>query len=376
MSTRLTLLVDDAVPYARQAFAPLGDVHLLPGRAIDTAAVKAADAMVIRSRTRVNEALLAGSRVRFVASTVVGLDHVDQDYLRDAGIGFYSAQGCNANSVAEYVITALLVLAQRRGWTLAGRRLAVIGVGNVGRRVAAKARGLGLQVLESDPPRAEREPGFHSTPLDACLQADIITLHTPLTDAGPHPSRNLLDAERLQALQPHAVVVNAARGGILDEDALLQQPLGGRIIDCWQNEPDIDTRLLRAGDIVTPHIAGHSLDAKVNGTRMAHAALCRAFDVAHTLDLEPLLPVPTPTVIELNAAGKTDEEILHAAVCGCYPLWRDDADLRREGAAGFEALRRQYPVRREWPHHRIRLRNAPANLTAKLEALGFLVEAL
>ena len=370
----LHIVADDAIPYAREAFEPLGELQLLPGREITPERVRSADVLLVRSRTRVDERLLAGSRVRFVGSTVAGLDHVDQTYLARAGIRFYSAQGCNANSVSEYVTAALVTLAAEQGFSLRGRRIAVIGVGHVGSRVAAKAKALGMEPLLNDPPRAEREPGFPHVPLAECLEADIVTLHTPLTDHGAHPTRHLLDANRVRALGADTILVNAARGGIVDETAWAGQPLRASVVDCWKNEPDIDPALLARADIATPHIAGHSLDAKVNGTRMALDALCRFLGADCDLDLEQLMPAPSPERIELDAHDMDETRALHQIIRQAYPIRQDDAALRQDIdrlSGYFEDLRRNYPVRREWPHHQVAVTGADESLRATLAGLGF-----
>ncbi len=372
----MRIIADDAIPYAREAFGPFGELELLPGRQIDRATVADADVLLVRSRTRVDAELLAGSRVRFVGSTVAGLDHVDQDWLADSGVHFYSAQGCNANSVAEYLTAALVTLAVDKGLPIEGRRLAVIGVGHVGRQVAARARALGLEVWQHDPPRAAREPGFPHRSLEACLEADALTLHVPLEHGGPHPTAGLIDARRLAALAPHGVLINAARGGVVDETAWREAGLAGSVVDCWNDEPRIDTGLLDAADIATPHIAGHSLDAKVNGTRMAFDALCRFFGIERALDLEALMPDPRPATVTLDPTGLEFAEALDRVIRPCFDLRADDRRLRAAGdpAGAFEDLRRNYPVRREWHHHRVRLLAPAPRLARALAGLGFVVE--
>ncbi len=348
------IVVDDAVPEAESLFGDLGEVILLPGRAIDDTTVREADALIVRSRTRVNAALLTGSRVQFVGSTVVGLDHVDRSWLNEAGIHFYSAQGCNAVAVAEYVIANLLRWACERNMTLAGRTLAIIGVGHVGEQVRRRAEALGLRLQLNDPPRAAREPAFPHTPLETCLrEADFITLHTPLTDDGPYPTCHLLNRSNMDLIQPHAVLINAARGGIVEESAWLETDTAADIIDCWENEPHINPALFRRAWLATPHIAGHSLDAKLRGGVMVSQAL-RRFWQAPLLDEAAIfarLPAPGP----LTRPAADDPACLLADLCrqahdfsldqrALEPV-DDDLPMR------FEHWRRHYPPRREWHAH-------------------------
>ncbi|SIO09273.1 4-phosphoerythronate dehydrogenase [Sulfurivirga caldicuralii] len=346
------IVIDDAVPHAETLFGDLGECTLLPGRAIDAEAVKEADALIVRSRTQVNASLLAGSRVRFVGSTVVGLDHVDQPWLRQAGIHFFSAQGCNSVAVAEYVIFALLDWAHRHGTTLRGRTLGIIGVGHVGREVLKRAEALGLRCLLNDPPRAEREADFPHTPLETLLpQVDLLTVHTPLITTGTHPTHHLLNAERLARVPPQTLIINAARGGIIDETAWLEHP-GDKVVDCWENEPQINAALLSAAQLATPHIAGHSLDAKLRGGVMASNALRRflGLPVLEADVVDGCLP-PAPPPLRAPAACQ-GEALLHWAVQQAYDFYQDDAQLRQpnieETHAHFEYYRRHYPPRREW----------------------------
>jgi erythronate-4-phosphate dehydrogenase len=367
----MKIVADPNIPFVREAFAPLGKITLLPGRQINAAAVRDADLLLIRSVTPVNAALLDHSRVQFVATATIGTDHVDEPYLARRGIGFASAAGSNANSVAEYVIAALLELADRHRFRLRDKTLGVIGVGHVGSKVVRYARALGLRVLENDPPRqrAEHLPAFVS--LDRVLtEADLVTLHVPL-DA---TTRHLLHRDNLEKF----MLLNTARGAVVDNRALLKaldaDRLPAVVLDVWENEPDISPELLDVVDLGTPHIAGYSFDGKVAGTRMIYAAACRHLGVP--AQWQPALPAPAePVLTEVVPDGANDETLLRQVIRRVYDIRADDRRLRSNVRA-FDRWRADYPVRREFYNYRLRLRGARAELRAKFAALGFQLEEI
>ncbi len=376
------------MPFAREAFATLGEVLVKEERGIDAADVRDADILAVRSTTRVDQALLAGSRVRFVGTATIGTDHMDIPWLEQQGIAWCFAPGCNANSVAEYVTAALLVLAHRHGLTLAGRTIGVIGVGNVGSRVAGKARALGLRVLENDPPRqraAEAEGRPHAfVPLERLLaESDIVTLHVPLTRGGPDPTWQLANAAFFARLRPGAVFINAARGAVVNSDALLTAAAAGRVahtvLDTWEGEPALRLDVLERVDLGTPHIAGHSFEGKAFGTVMVYEAACRFLGQTPAWRIDPFWPAPPVPVCSVAAAGRTDEQVLGEAVRAVYDIQADDRRLREAGAAPagaaahFDGLRKRYPMRREFRFTRLELPGASAALRAQAAALGFAV---
>ncbi|MCF6298803.1 MAG: 4-phosphoerythronate dehydrogenase [Thiomicrorhabdus sp.] len=379
MIPQKTLIIDDAIPYAHEIFSHLGKVITLPGKSIDAQALRHADALIVRSRTQVNQALLEHSTVQFVGSTVVGLDHIDQTYLKQRDIIFYSAQGCNANSVAEFIITALFDLAEQFEFNLFEKTLGIVGVGHVGSLVHQKAKALGITCLLNDPPRARKEAcsnnnteggGFIS--LDECLTADIITFHTPLTTTGEHATLDLLSAERLKQIQPHQIIINAARGGVINEAAWSQTQTRANVIDCWENEPYISEALYQTAYLATPHIAGHSLDAKVAGSEMVYHALCNAWKIAPKDDWKKFLP-PPPTTIPLTPQ-KSLQTTLHQLFTQTHNLHNDDHAIRAENMKEvhqkYEHYRRNFPIYREWHNHTVQTNNNPT-LRQRLESLNF-----
>ncbi|MEA1989360.1 MAG: 4-phosphoerythronate dehydrogenase [Pseudomonadota bacterium] len=371
-----TIIIDDAVPYAEAIFSHLGNVTTLPGKSINAQTVKNADALIVRSRTQVNAELLDGSTISYVGSTVVGLDHIDQEYLKNNNIHFYSAQGCNANSVAEYIVTVLFELAEKFDFNLTDKTLGIIGVGNVGQKVYNKAKLLGITCLLNDPPRLEKEPGLVSSDnyvdLDQCLTADIITVHTPLTRNGKHPSYNLISADKLKQIKPHQILINAARGGVINEQAWVETKTKANIIDCWENEPEINESLYQSAYLATPHIAGHSLEAKVAGSTMVYKDLCKTWNINTQNDWMGELPARPNiiTVSQTNSIQKALNEIFNKT----HNINVDDTAIRSNNILElhnkYEKYRRNFPIYREWDQHRIKKTNN-RKLNNLLESLDF-----
>jgi erythronate-4-phosphate dehydrogenase len=284
--------------------------------------------------------------------------------------------------VAQYFAAGLLVVAGRHGKELAGRTIGVVGVGNVGSRVCRVAQGLGLRVLKNDPPlaRATGDPSY--LPLDALLDADIVTLHVPLTDSGPDPTYHLFDRARLRALKRGALLVNTARGAVVEGaaflDALRTGHLVGAIVDTWEHEPTIETQLLLASTIGTPHVAGYSLDGKLNAARMVFEAISRHFGLNRRWYFEGELPAPRVDVLDVGELPQGAEPALRVAVTACYDIEADDAALRElaglpeeQRASHFRKLRSSYPVRREFSATRLRGTEKRPDVAEGLRRLGF-----
>jgi len=376
------IVVDANVPAAEACFSPLGEVVRLPGREIDARAVRDADALVVRSVTRVDEALVAGSRLRFVGTCTIGTDHVDQAALARQGIGFASAPGCNAEAVVDYVLASLLTLGERHGWRLAERRIGIVGVGNVGGRLLSRLTALGIECLACDPPRAEAEgaAGFHDLEalIDAC---DVLCLHTPLVREGPHATRHLLDARCLAELPPGTVLLNAGRGDCVDGQALRGRLAGPgditAVLDVWEGEPGIDPALRDLAAIATPHVAGYSLDGKLRGTHQVYQALCQRLGLPARMPLADLLPAPPLRRLELGG-GLAPEEALRLCMRAVYDVRRDHDGLLREQhrqglARGFDACRANYPLRREFSTLGVELGEGAGGLASLLAGAGFRV---
>ena len=379
----MRIVVDENIPFAQGAFAGLGEVALIQGRDATPETLREADLFLCRSVTRVDRALLEGSRVRFVGTATIGTDHVDQDYLRERGIAFASAPGSNANSVAEYVAAALLVLAERGGYELEGRTLGVVGVGNVGSRVVHKAEALGMQVLQNDPPLARQTGDPRFRPLEELLGADFLTFHVPLAREGEDATYHMADADFIGRLKPSAVLLNTSRGAVVDNaalcDALTRGRLSDAVLDVWEGEPEIDAELLSRVAIGTPHIAGYSFDGKVAATEMIYQAACKAIGAEPAWDASLVMPPPDCPRLEMDCEDEADEDVLRDAVLSIYDILADDAALRqmpREGTARrlfFDRLRKTYPQRREFHNTSLVLWGASQALRAKARGLGFKV---
>lgn len=370
------------MPFAKAAFSTIGEVTLLPGRAITREAVADARILAVRSVTKVNADLLDGTGVAFVGTATIGVDHIDEAYLERRGIGFASAPGSNANSVAEYIAAALLTLAERRGETLEVKTIGIVGCGNVGSRVAAKAEALGMEVLRNDPPLRRETGSDLYRPLEELFEADFITLHTPLTKEGRDATHHLAGEAFLPRMRPNATLLNTSRGAVADNRALARALAENRIrdavLDVWEGEPDIDFGLLDRAALGTPHIAGYSYDGKLNGTQMIYLAACRHFGIEPAFDMGDAAPAPAVPEIALSAEGKSDEDALREAVRALYRIEDDDARLRAAASlppeqrpARFDELRKTYPVRREFPNTRVACKGASERLLAKLRGLGF-----
>ena len=338
----MKVIVDDKIPFIREAIEQIADtVVYAPGKDFTPELIKDADALVIRTRTRCNRQLLEGSRVRFIATATIGFDHIDAEYCREAGIAWANAPGCNATSVGQYMQSSLLLLQQLRGMDLPHLTLGIVGAGNVGNCVAQVARELGMRVLLNDLPRQEREgaEGFCSLETLA-RECDLISFHVPLYREGKYKTFHLADQAFFNTLERRPVIINTSRGEVIETAALLQALNEGRvsdaIIDVWENEPNIDLRLLHKVFIGTPHIAGYSADGKANATRMSLDALCRFFHIDAHYHIEP--PAPPQPLIEAHD--------LTEASLAMYDPRRDDQALRLHPEL-FEKLRGDYPLRRE-----------------------------
>jgi len=388
----MRLLADENIPLLDPFFASFGEIRRLPGRGIDRAAVADADALLVRSVTRVDRALLEGSAVKFVGTCTIGTDHLDLDYFAEAGIAWSSAPGCNARGVVEYVLGALLALAERHGADLAGRTYGVVGAdlagrtygvvgaGQVGGRLVEVLRALGWNVLVCDPPRQAREGGDFVDLEEIVRRCDVISLHTPLTRDGADATWHLLGAERLAQLQPGCWLINASRGAVVDNAALKAHLQGGAalevVLDVWEGEPQVDVELAALCRLATPHIAGYSLDGKLRGTEQIYRAFCAWRGEPPQVSLAQLLP--PAWLSELVLHEQADPVWALATVCrAVYDPRLDDAAFRRslQGDAdqrrlGFDALRKHYPMRRELPELTVRVAGQAKRLRRQLAALG------
>ncbi len=382
----MKIVADSDIPLVKQLFSTIGDVILCSGREISLATITDADVLIVRTITTIDESLLQGSKVKIIASATSGVDHVDREYLNQRGIGFCYAPGCNARSVAEYVLSAVFVLASQNDFDLKEKRVGIIGCGHVGSQVMRFLQDLGIQCIVNDPPLKESVGGDFYHELDEVLAADIISLHVPLIESGPYKTRHLVDKIFLDQIKDNAILINTSRGQVIDEIALREFIGTGNdacvVLDVWDNEPLINLELLARVDIGTAHIAGYSMDGKLNATLMVYQAVCEYFNleigkglVEQSLDC---------TVTEISVMEfDNDIDAVQLSVMASYDVRSDSASLRqildvsKEQRAGFfDDLRSSYPTRREFHATRVSLPPAESAVMNNLSALGFNVVAI
>ena len=381
----MRVVVDKNNPLVEEAFRQFGEVQALATREITKESVRDADMIIIRSETKVTKDLLDGSKVKFVGTATIGTDHVDLEYLRSRGIGFASAPGSNANSVAEYFVAAALTLAKRKGFTLSGKTLGVVGVGNVGSKIARNARALGMNVLLNDPPLGRTTGNSSFVPLDSLMEADIVTLHVPLTKTGNDSTYHLFDSVRINKMKHGSILINTSRGAVVDggalKSALERKHLGGVLLDVWEGEPLIDIELLNMIDIGTSHIAGYSFDGKLAAVKMTYSAACKFFGQPESWAPGKFLPKPALNVAAVSPGVKHPEDSLRTIVSQCYDIEFDDRALRLIADASpedrrsfFARLRAEYRVRREFFTTVVEVPDSLPDLAGALKTIGFHVE--
>ncbi len=330
----MRVLIDKAIPFINGVLEPFAEVKYLDGKDFTREEVCIADALIIRTRTRCNQALLEGSKVQFIATATIGFDHIDLDYCHRHDIAVTTSAGCNARGVLQWVAAALSLLAKHEDFRPEERVLGIVGVGNVGRLVKEYAEHWGFRTICSDPPRESREHlGFVSLE-EVLRQADIVTLHTPL-DATTH---HLINRNNISLLRSGATLINASRGECVATEATRRNDLT-YITDVWENEPDIDSEYLAKSLVATPHIAGYSAQGKANASAMAVQALARHFN----LPLQNWLPAKV---------GKTEPKMISwEELCGTISNYCDiksESETLRKEPQKFEQLRNNYRYREEF----------------------------
>ena len=380
----MKIVCDNKIPFLRGVLEPWAEVLYLPGRETTPEVVRDADAIITRTRTKCDAALLAGSSVKVIATATIGYDHIDTAWCEAHGIVWRNAPGCNSWSVKQYIATVLCTLARRHGLELAGMTLGVVGVGNVGSKVAEVAALLGMRVLLCDPPRERALPSLPAATGNPfvsletiCRESDIITLHVPLSREGEDATWHLFDAARLASLRPDQFLINSSRGPVVDnaalKAALQEKRLRGAVLDVWEGEPEPDRALMDLLDVATPHIAGYSADGKANGTMASVRTVAGVLGLPLT-DWRPgAIPAPAqPLSFTLDATGKRRQEVLSEALLHTYNPLADDRALRATPEA-FEQLRGDYPVRREPTAFTLQLQGGTPELAETLSAIGFTV---
>ncbi|NDV46853.1 4-phosphoerythronate dehydrogenase [Paludibacter sp. 221] len=340
----MKIIIDSYIPYIKGTLDNVADVVYLSYKEITPDSVKNADALIIRTRTKCDAKLLDGSKVRFIASATIGYDHIDAKYCSDNNIRWTNAPGCNALSVVQYIASALSILANNNQAKLSNMTIGVVGVGAVGSKVAQLAEDFGMRVLLNDPPRARIEKGTSFASLaEICEEADIITFHTLLNVSGQDKTLHLADHHFFKSLKKKPVIINAARGEVIDTNALLSamdaEMVADVVLDCWENEPDINRELLAKTTLATPHIAGYSADGKANAATHSVRAVSRFFSLG--FDDWQVNDLPAPYGIDLSSVSNINRFFLDT-----YDIEKDSLQLKANPDA-FEDLRSHYPFRRE-----------------------------
>lgn len=371
----MKFLIDENIPYAEAFFesvltqldpSGLSKIVRFAGRELTPDDLIDADVLLVRSITKVNEPLLSkANQLKFVGTATIGEDHIDKALLAERGIQFSSAPGCNANSVAEFVISALLVVAEQQMASLADKTVSIIGVGNIGSALLSKLQALNMQVLLCDPFKESDEQGLSYVSLpEALSQGDIVTFHTPLTVDGPHPTHHLLADHNIDLLKDDVCLINASRGEVIDNDALLRhindrikdgRPAIHLVLDVWESEPNVLMPLIPFTLLSSAHIAGYSLEGKGRGTEMLYHRVCALFDLAPVIKLEELMPNAAVSQVTLTPSSREDvlelkgtgllKQLIHLV----FDVRRDNAlFLNHIDKEGFDWIRKSYPIRREW----------------------------
>lgn len=374
----IKVVVDENIPFADEYFSGGCSVVRVPGRTVSPEELADADALIIRSVTRVSDVLLCrADKLSFVGTCTIGTDHVDQKILADRGIKFFSAPGCNRNSVGEYIISAIFVLARRYCFDPAELSIGIIGAGNTGTSVMNKALALGMKVRLYDPylDEAGTDPRIFSS-FEEALSCDIVTFHVPLTRDGKYPTYHLLDKDVLDSVSDSQILLNASRGDVWDNRALLERMNRGSklrfVLDVWEHEPKIIPGLIDYTELATPHIAGYSLEGKLNGTAMIARQLSECFGLDATLP-DPRLVLPAADCREITVDGEITSGRLMKLIHLVYNVERDDGIFRcgYTDEKSFDRMRKNYPVRREWSSLKVKAADSQRN---KLKKLGFDVD--
>jgi erythronate-4-phosphate dehydrogenase len=376
MSKMLKVIVDDKIPFLKGTLEPYAFIEYLPSSLIIRENIKHADALLIRTRTKCNSDLLEGTSVKFIATATIGYDHIDAEYCQKRNIKWVNAPGCNSSAVQQYMLSALLTLAENHQFQLSDKTIGIVGVGNVGTKVEMVARLLGMKVKLNDPPRSGKEGPQDFVTLEEILEAsDLITLHVPLILDGENKTFHLFDNSVFEKMNQSAWLINTSRGEVVETDALKRAlssgKLVGAVLDVWENEPNIDIDLLRKVAIATPHIAGYSWEGKANATKIIVDALMLHFSLPVHEIVMPSLPVPSKNKIIIDADTGSVQTVIHEAVNQIFPISNDNKHLQNSPGS-FEQQRSNYHFRREFSAYSLKIQHGDSTVGAILKNLGFL----
>lgn len=371
----MKIVADDKIPFLKGVLEPFAEIDYLPGDQISNATLKNAKALLTRSITKCNKELLSNTSVELIVSATIGDDHIDKQYCADNDIQWANAKGCNASAVEQYVFAALLHLAKIHRLNLANKTLGVIGVGNIGSRVAKLAAMLGMHVLLNDPPRAQFEGQAKFVSLEKILnQADIITLHVPLISVGENKTQHLANGNFFKQLNKKCIFINTSRGEVVESSALMHAIKSGKvnhaIIDVWENEPEINVGLLDRVEIATPHIAGYSIRGKANGTSMIVQAVSNYFKFG--LDFWYPEMSEEIKIVELDCENWSLQQVMQEIYNQVYAIGHDVKNLKTQ-VEKFEHLRGNYALRPENDSFYLKLSNCQNQINETLKSSGFIL---
>ncbi len=377
MRKKIKIVADDGILYLKGALDEYADIIYLPSNEITFQNIKDADAIIVRTRTKCDEKLLENTKVKFIATGTIGYDHIDVDYCQRKNIKWINAPGCNANSVLQYMASALLILAERMNINLLDKTLGIIGVGNIGQKVERFAKILGMKVLLNDPPRERKEGQSKFVDLNYLInQSDIITLHVPLNLEGIDKTYHMVNESFFSNFNHPKILINTSRGEVVKssslKDAFRKNLVSAYVLDVWEDEPNIDLELLHYAALATPHVAGYSVEGKANGTAVCVNELNKFFNLGLKANWYPsLLPEAVESnEINVDCKGKSLQEIFFECIIQTYNIEEDDKNLRLSPSQ-FEQQRINYPIRREFDFYDVRLINANSQVRDKIKELGF-----
>jgi erythronate-4-phosphate dehydrogenase len=370
----MKIYYEDSMPYAADFFAGLGECQVFSHKTINAEQLADADVLLVRSTTKVNAELLAhNSRLKFIGTATAGTNHVDKAYLKQHGILFQSAAGCNAVAVAEYVLSSLFVMAEKLGWQLQEKTIGIVGAGHVGTALQQKLSALDIAYQLCDPPLRDAGDPRSFVDMDGIMQCDVITLHVPLVIQGLYPTANMFDAARLSQLSEQQVLINACRGEVMDNAAALALFEQGKklnlVLDVWENEPNINLALVPYVALGTAHIAGHTIEGKARGTEMLYQAVCDLYQLPATKKLSDYLPVVQHS-LAINPAI-TAWQNFQKLVLQVYNIASDSERFMAsvDNADQFGYIRKHYPIRREFSAIKVNTGNFAQSKA--IYALGF-----
>jgi erythronate-4-phosphate dehydrogenase len=350
----MKIYYEDSMPYAAEFFSELGECEVFSHKTVNAETLADADVLLVRSTTKVNQQLLAKNKqVQFVATATAGTDHIDKNYLASQNIPFISAGGCNSVAVAEYVLSAMLVMSKRLNWQLVDKTVGIVGAGHVGSALARVLTVLGINHKLCDPPLADAGDAREFVSMNDIMQCDVISLHVPWVKDGPYPTQHLFDKARLAALKNNQILINACRGEVINNQAALALFEQGNslnlVLDVWENEPNINLDLIPHIALATAHIAGHTIEGKARGTEMLYLALCKHLGIQADKKLSDYLPKAQSSQIKITE--KQDFwQVFYLLVLDVYNIEKDDQYFRAnmQSADQFRYIRKHYPIRREF----------------------------